>query len=244
MYECPDLFSLPVYLGETDKPAGRKWVFWTADSTYFVGSFDGYRFEPEQAGQKSNAINSLPYAAQTFSGTEEVISMSWLCTKCIGLRTTGSMSLPRVLSLAQDGTRYLLRQKLPEAIEQASRIVGEIHAPGDSITAGNAAIRMLIDCGEDWTLRFYSEDGMDQFTISYRCQGGSFVVTFREVSTFVMLGGSADALDLIFDRGILEISSRDGLLLAVSDVTELRTKYWNKVQLEDGAMSATVMVIQ
>ena len=61
-WECPDLFPLTVE-GE------EKWVFWSADSFYFVGSFDGWRFTPEQPRRTAYA-NRIGYAAQTFAREE------------------------------------------------------------------------------------------------------------------------------------------------------------------------------
>ena len=244
-YECPDLFELPVYDEKSQEITGKKWVFWTADSTFFIGSFDGYRFTEEYAGQKANAMNSMPYAGQTFSGTEEVISISWLCTKCIGLRTTGAMSLPRVLSLVPRENGFALRQKLPEAIENASQYAGEIKAVGESVViADGTAIRMHIDSKTDWTIRFSSENESEEFTITYHCAGGSFLVTYQEVSTFILLGGGTNPLDLIFDKGILEISSEDGTILSIHDIPELRTKNWNKVLLQEGNAEIRVETIQ
>lgn len=244
-YECPDLFALPVIHERTGESAEKKWVFWTADGTYFVGSFDGYRFVSEQPGRKANSMNSLPYAAQTFSGTEEILSISWLCTKCVGLRTTGAMSLPRVLSLVRDGESYLLRQNLPECIDRAAQNEGRLHTPGESVSVQeDAAIRMRIRSDQDWTIQIGTEDNREQFNVTFRYQGGSFIVTYQEVSTFILLGGRADALDFIFDRGIFEIASEDGRLVAVQDIAELRTKNWSQIMLLDGTANIAVESIR
>ena len=62
--ECPELFPLPV--GGDDSSGERKWVFWGANSTYLVGSFDGRTFHPEQAPRKLQPDGN-GYAAQTWS---------------------------------------------------------------------------------------------------------------------------------------------------------------------------------
>lgn len=81
-WECPDLFKLPVEGG------GEKWVFWSADGYYFVGDFDGSCFEHD--GIRREAYHSmLPYAAQTFNGTERVISIPWMRVNCLGKRNDG-----------------------------------------------------------------------------------------------------------------------------------------------------------
>lgn len=123
-YECPDLFRLPVI---STKEGGRetgeeKWVFWTAHGYYYVGSFDGYEFHQEQERRCASQMGPdvvLPYAAQTFSGPEKVLSVSWLRTKCVGGRTTGMMSIPKEFSLIRNKDGYILRQNFPSAVMEA-----------------------------------------------------------------------------------------------------------------------------
>ena len=43
MYECPDMFAMPL----DGDPANRKWVVVGGDGTYLVGTFDGERFHAE-----------------------------------------------------------------------------------------------------------------------------------------------------------------------------------------------------
>lgn len=93
MRECPDLFPL-----RTEQ--GRKWVFLSADGSYIVGDFDGFRFKPIQ--EKRSAYGTdLPYAGQTFAGTEKKILVKWLRTWNKGEPYTGSMSIPTELGLAE-----------------------------------------------------------------------------------------------------------------------------------------------
>lgn len=244
-YECPDLFELPVYDSVTEVQTGREWIFWTADGSYYIGDFDGYTFMQKSERQKANAMGSLPYAAQTFFGTDQIINMAWICTKCIGLQTTGAISLPRALSLIKKEGKYLLRQRLPVVVENAFLTAGNLEFSGESVTIEEeAAVRLLVHCEGDWTIDFYSGDRNKQLTITYRHQGGSFIVTHREVSSFVLLGGSSNDLDLIYDKGILEISAENGVLLQISDVPELRTASINEVMLQEGNAAVTVMLIQ
>lgn len=106
-WECPDLFELAV----DGNPEDKRWVFWSADGFYFVGSFDGYRFEP-QISRKCAYRDRLPYAAQTFYGTgERVISMAWLRLPNMGKNYTGAMSIPAEVSLVstKQGPRLQLQ---------------------------------------------------------------------------------------------------------------------------------------
>ncbi|WMJ89024.1 glycoside hydrolase family 32 protein [Anaerocolumna sp. MB42-C2] len=105
MWECPDLFELPV--GNT---SDTRWVFWSADGYYVVGTFDGYTFQAE-SGVLSAYGTKLSYAAQTYSGIEDrVISVAWLRMKNHRGNYCGLMSLPMELSLtkSEEGLRLKL----------------------------------------------------------------------------------------------------------------------------------------
>ncbi len=60
--ECPDFFPLPV---DGDRK-NVKWVFWAANNSYLLGSFDGTTFKRE-AGPLTGHWGKNRYAAQTFS---------------------------------------------------------------------------------------------------------------------------------------------------------------------------------
>lgn len=49
------LFEMSV----TNEPTVRKWVFTGANSTYLVGSFDGYRFRPETKPVKWIVVQTI-----------------------------------------------------------------------------------------------------------------------------------------------------------------------------------------
>ncbi len=80
LYECPDLFQLPVD-GDTHK---TKWVIHGGSSAYFIGSFDGMTFTPESAELryaegKNVKGQELLYAAQSFAEMPDGrrIQMAW-----------------------------------------------------------------------------------------------------------------------------------------------------------------------
>ena len=97
MWECPDLFELQIE-GTNEK----RWVFWSADGFYVLGDFDGYRFTP--LSEVLSAYDTkLPYAAQTYAGTDIRISVSWYRTKNDRGGFKGMMSIPTSLSLVDTG---------------------------------------------------------------------------------------------------------------------------------------------
>lgn len=107
-YECPDLFPL------TDADGTTHWVFWTANGTWYGGTFDGFRFDWDGAVHHAYA-NRHAYAAQTFGGTDRVISVPWIRFPNGGRCFTGALGLPRTLSLTQRaGKRTIAQQPVRE----------------------------------------------------------------------------------------------------------------------------------
>lgn len=80
LYECPDLFELPI-----DGDAHHtKWIIHGGSSAYFIGAFDGMTFTPESTelryAEGKNAKGSdLLYAAQSFAEMPDArrIQMAW-----------------------------------------------------------------------------------------------------------------------------------------------------------------------
>lgn len=116
--ECPDLQQVPVEGG------GSKWMFWGADGYYFLGDFDGSRFETDGAIHRAYQT-MLPYAAQTFWGTDRVIMIPWMRTGNKGKVYTSLMGIPRQLTLAKKGEGFILRQKLVDEFEESKEKVLE-----------------------------------------------------------------------------------------------------------------------
>jgi fructan beta-fructosidase len=110
--ECPDFFPLELD-GE------EKWVFWTANTEYLVGSFDGEKFEPE--GEHLRAGIGTDYAAQTWSDISKEdgrrIQISWVRGgNYPGMPFNQQMSFPQELCL----------KKLPEGIRLCRAPIREI----------------------------------------------------------------------------------------------------------------------
>ncbi len=117
--ECPDLVEIPVE--GTDE---KVWTFFAADGFYHTGRFDGRVFTPD--GPRGEMFpTALPYAAQTFSGTDGVILMSWYRSKDPEKPYTGSMGLPVLLSYrrTEDGALKLLTTPYPTYESKKKRIV-------------------------------------------------------------------------------------------------------------------------
>ncbi len=136
VWECPDLFRLPVD-GESDN---EKWVLHVSvgdnDETngstaqYFIGEFDGTTFvnENEPDDVLITDFGQDFYAAQTFSNlTDRVVWLGWMANWRYPYQSPtepwmGSLSIPRELALRtnQGGTVQLVQAPIPE-LEQLSK---------------------------------------------------------------------------------------------------------------------------
>ena len=82
-WECPDLLQV-----------GGKLFFTSADGFYFEAKLDeeGLHLISER---KSMFLTKLPYASQSFTGTDDTYMISWLRALTPHLPTTGTMSMVR-----------------------------------------------------------------------------------------------------------------------------------------------------
>ena len=129
MWECPELFELPVEGNENEK----KWIFWSVEGYYVVGTFDGYTFTTESPLQQGYATSTF-HAAQLFSNVgNRVIHISWVWIKNGRGNYRGMMSVPCELSLRKNNGRY---QVAFRSVRELSELSGKITVlPRGTITA-------------------------------------------------------------------------------------------------------------
>ena len=204
MWECPDLFRLPL-------DGAEKWVFWSADGYYQLGAFDGYRFTPETPVLMAYA-SRLPYAAQTYANVpDRVISVAWLRTKDAAHGYHGMMALPAVLSLRRTpaGIRIAFAP-----VQELSALRGEplfLPRQCDSVefSLADTPFELLFRCKADQPLRLML---------------GSTVLTAENDRLHIQPVLEQDALDaplmadepirVILDRGVIEIFANGGTFWA------------------------------
>ncbi|MDA0195899.1 MAG: glycoside hydrolase family 32 protein [Bacteroidetes bacterium] len=101
-HECPDMFELPV----DGDASNKKWIIWTGNGNYRIGSFDGKVFIPETESMSSYYGDS--YAGQSFSNEPDGrrVNIGWLRDHRpgydaghIGMPFNQQMSLPLELTL-------------------------------------------------------------------------------------------------------------------------------------------------
>ncbi|MBT8163282.1 MULTISPECIES: glycoside hydrolase family 32 protein [Arthrobacter] len=141
MWECPDLFPLPV----DGDPANTKWVLIVSLNRepgeggsaviFFVGDFDGLVFTPD--GGPGTANPDQPewewldhgrdyYATVSYNDAPDGrrILIGWMNNSDYSgsVPTTpwrGAMALPREVTLHSHGSRFTLRQRVVEGLEPA-----------------------------------------------------------------------------------------------------------------------------
>ena len=98
--ECPDMFPLVVDGDITD----QRWVFWGANTTYAIGSFDGQTFRPEQPLRKLQP-DGRSYAAQTWSDIPasdgRTLQMAWMRQLLPSMPFGQFMTIPHSLGLSR-----------------------------------------------------------------------------------------------------------------------------------------------
>jgi fructan beta-fructosidase len=178
LWECPDLFPLPV----ADQPGMIRWVLkvdvqYSIGAQYFVGEFDGTRFinpSPDSTVLRVDYGKDF-YAAQSWSDTPDGRRIwigwlnNWTYAKVIPTSPwQGLFSVPRQLSLYEKGEGIFLVQQpilelasLRQLVYQAA---GSIATPTD-IAVLNAQIARLrlgraLEIKAEFALHTASEFGL------------------------------------------------------------------------------------
>ena len=242
-FECPDLFRLPA-VDEQDRPIpDRPWVFWAGDGSYYIGEFDGYTFTQTEP-RKRSCMSMLPYAAQTFSGDPKgrVISVAWLRTKTIQDAYTGAMSLPWELSLKKTPMGFVLRHTLPEEITQAASPVQV--SDKEALPVCDGAVLLRTQPEEGMSVRFVNAAGEEFFSV--RKEDDQLFISSRCVGEYVRVfgQGKAPALELIYDRGILEMTFTSGLFYTALDFPELRSEKISRIILDGSTPETELSLIR
>ncbi len=212
-WECPGLFPLPVEGKEE-----QKWVFWSADGFYFVGSFDGYRFQPEQA-RKMAYLNTIPYAAQPFSGLcGKAIQMTWLRLPNTGENRTGMMAIPASLSLVERNGSYILRTQ--PAIPLEEPLFQRIPAPVEGEYTGILEDRPVLLEGvlpaEKSALKVEKDGNVLLELDGASLRQGTLLLGKEqlEIPEELRIPAAEERYQLIADRGVLELRLGAGLCWA------------------------------
>jgi sucrose-6-phosphate hydrolase SacC (GH32 family) len=206
LFECPDLFELPVAGG------GRtRWVTFGANGEYAIGAFDGKTFTPE-AERLRGHFGTHYYAAQTFSDIPDNrrIIIGWLQAEAPGMPFNQAMTLPHELGLAQT----------TDGIRLTHKPVKEIEALRVAETKINSAEALANFNAELMEVRLAFEPSADAI-VKLELRGIPFVydaqqqtLTFHGHTAPFTLHNSRVELIIYIDRTAIEVFSQDGLFYA------------------------------
>lgn len=245
MWECPDLFELPVEnTGNTDHAENsgntadlgqnKKWVFWSADGYYVVGNFDGWRFTPETPLQTAYSTK-LPYAAQSFAGVSgRTISIAWLRTDNCRGNYRGLMSLPAELSLVTENSGWKLKFRPVRELENCCGPAAKL-ASDNAMAATKLSLKGTpLDIHLSW-------EPQKKGTTKLSLGNIEIIVDFvRETIRFNDLEKHADTafisfcrqkplhLRLIIDQEVIEFFGNHGIIYGAVEMEEniLRRTLW------------------
>ena len=188
MWECPDLFELNVY----NAPGEKRWVFWSADGYYTVGSFDGYSFKPESAASMSYDTK-LAYAAQSFAGIKgRTVNVAWLKTKNDAGNFRGMMTIPTELSLIKQNGIYKMSFK-PIA-ELYEHFKSAVVTNSSSFRLNGRPVIVTVRCNNDGVINIGD--------------------------TCISLAGSYEPYTIIIDCGIVEYFGDNGCIYGSVEAEE------------------------
>lgn len=224
VWECPNFFQL-----------GDKWVLLVSPvplgrTIYFIGQFEGNRFLPEDMGDLDRGGSF--YAPQTFLDTKgRRLLFGWLREDRIKEEQlnsgwSGAQTLPRVLSLADDGS---LRQEPASEVEllrgSHRRINRQKVTPENPIRLTDLRsdlleIKAVVDPGDAMMvgLRFPRMPDLEEQTfVLYDCRNGGLSID-RSVSSldphvnsdecrcdFHLAEGEFLDLRVFLDRSVIEV---------------------------------------
>lgn len=137
--ECPDIFKLPV----DSHPSNTKWVFWGANGSYLLGTFDGQTFLQEGDVQRFD-WGGNSYAAQTWSDIPSEdgrrIQIAWLRVNLPNMPFNQQMTFPCELRLrtTTEGIRlFSTPVKEIEKLHDKEHIWKDVSlSPGETLLKG------------------------------------------------------------------------------------------------------------
>ncbi len=267
IWECPDLFQVPV----ANDPSKKKWMLTNSISTamqYFVGEFDGVTFTNESPAGVVYRPDQGPdfYAGITYNqlpGTQKPVMIGWANNWMYAndIPTTpwkSAMSLPREFTVKKEGAAWLLVQKPFESIKKLRDAVlvdesvlvsdkKEYDTLGQQLeieadiqpSGGLSGVRVALGNGH------YAEIGFDATTQKLyidRSHGAnqSFNKNFEKLSHFetpLAIKGKHIKLHIFFDNSIVEVFANDGEAVMTMQVFPNATD--TNVELFSNSGSAT-----
>lgn len=153
---------------------------------------------------------------------------------------THCMTYPRDLFLmkvpgkfAGDPDEFRLGMELPKGIEEKFQPRGELRAAGEEVPLSDGTVKLNIQAENDFSLILTGRSSKTILSVDYQA-GRGFLLYGIEKSRQIMDLRSAENLEILYDRGILELSAEQNLTVLVADFAEERGEIPEKVRLLSG----------
>ncbi|MBB3062303.1 fructan beta-fructosidase [Microbulbifer rhizosphaerae] len=196
VWECPDLFPLPVPDGKerwcllvSINPGGPNGG---SATQYFIGDFDGEAFVPEHEDIRWLDYGTDNYAGVTWDGLQRVddrrLLIGWMsnwqyANKVPTSLWRGAMTIPRELSLYRDRDTLRLANGPAREVDKARRRVAAMQLrAGNSISPpGDSALDLVLKIGEAPELELEFSTGIgERLLLALSAERGELLVDRRE----------------------------------------------------------------
>ncbi|MFY0599330.1 MAG: glycoside hydrolase family 32 protein [Cyclobacteriaceae bacterium] len=204
MWECPELFELPI----EDNPEQKKWIVYGGNAQYMIGTFDGKKFTPETS--KLIFKEGAHYASQTYNNTPDGrrIMQAWGTIPAPGMPFNQMMLFPTELRLVN--TIAGLRM-LPKLIKEISLLHNNRQAWGGiQITRDKS---LSTDVKSDVLHVIATFDGSDDLHFGLNINGYKLDydnLSFLLDGVHMMPDNGEIKIEVLVDRTSIEIFGNDG----------------------------------
>ena len=217
--EVPDMFPLPL----DGNVSNVKWIFWGGAGNYYIGTFDGNTFTP-QSGPFTLRGGDCFAATQTFNGipndARRILSVHGT-VQFPGMPFNNNINFPMELSLrtSPSGARLYANPVSELSLLRLTTNTWPAQplASGNNILAGTTGEAFELDA------RFQPGTATNiTFTlrgtpVTYNCAAQT--ITCNSTTQSLAPSNGAVRLQMLVDRGIIEIFANDGLLYMPMRVT-------------------------
>jgi len=225
MYECPDIFQLPLD-GDTRK---IKWVLSDGNGSYVIGQFDGTRFHTEQKKEALDYGFNF-YATQTWSDVPKedgrCIQMAWMRGgKFPEMPFNQQLTFPCVLSLQTVGEKMILCRY---PVQEITRLYKKEHSwENINISHGNNLLNEIQ--GDLFDIEIEFEPG-ESDALGFKIHGNDVQYTTKTKAvvscrTHPMKIDSPDGsvhLRILVDRTSVEVFCNRGVITGANCILPIK----------------------
>jgi sucrose-6-phosphate hydrolase SacC (GH32 family) len=212
LFECPDLFELPVD-GDSER---KKWVLHGGSANYLIGSFDGEKFTPETpmlryAEGKNQHGDDVLYAAESFANMPDGrrVQMGWGRIEEKDMPFTQMLLFPTEFRLATTSGGVRL---VASPVKEITLLHGAQHQWKD--VSADAANQQLA--------AFADKPMHVKFTVQLE-EDGPLKITYGDQLLATIAAKDAQrgqaAVEILIDRGVAEVFVDGGARYILADLS-------------------------